>query len=181
MKILKIFILSLLLLTGSQAKAQFKSAELYVSGLTCSMCSFATEKSLRTLDFIDDVKPDLNHNSFMLTFKPGKNVSIDMIQAKVKSAGFSVYQLVTVFNFNHVKVSDGFHFSYNGDLYHFMNVNDKTLEGDVKLTFLDKGLVPTDKYKKIAKETTYKCYNSGHVEICCTGKSGKQRVYHVTI
>ena len=61
MKTLKIFIL-LLVTTISAAKAQFTKAELQVSGLTCSMCSKATEKSLRTLDFIGDIKADLNRN-----------------------------------------------------------------------------------------------------------------------
>ncbi|HJP63989.1 MAG TPA: hypothetical protein VJ844_11120, partial [Mucilaginibacter sp.] len=61
MKTLKIFLV-LILFSATAAKAQFTKAELQVSGLTCSMCSKATEKSLRTLGFIDDIKADLNRN-----------------------------------------------------------------------------------------------------------------------
>jgi copper chaperone CopZ len=183
MKHIQIYILIFLLLIVSQVKAQFKSAELYVSGLTCSMCSFATEKSLRTLDFIADVKPDLNKNLFVLTFKADKPVSIDQIQAKVKSAGFSVHQLVAVFNFNNVKIKDGFHYTYNGEMYEFMKVSSKTLNGDTKLTILDKGFVADDQYKKLSKDASHKCYQSGHTESCCPVSSTgvRQRVYHVTI
>jgi len=59
MKTLKIFLI-ILITSITAAKAQFTKAELQVSGLTCSMCSKATEKSLRTLGFIGDIKADLN-------------------------------------------------------------------------------------------------------------------------
>jgi copper chaperone CopZ len=181
MKTLRLFFPLILLLLSMQAKAQFKSADLYVSGLTCSMCSYATEKSLRTLDFIADVQPDLNSNLFVLTFKKDKPVSIDMIQKKVKAAGFSVYKLSAVFAFNDVNIKDGYHFQYQGDLYQFMNVPAKKLQGDVKVTFLDKGFVPEPEFRKLAKSTTYKCYRSGRVESCCNEKNAGERVYHVTL
>ena len=89
MKTLKLFI-ALLFISISAAKAQFTKAELQVSGLTCSMCSKATEKSLRTLPFINDIKADLNRNVFLITFKKDFPVNLEQISNKVENAGFFV-------------------------------------------------------------------------------------------
>src|ERR1700761_4165474 len=105
MKTLKIFII-LLITTISAAKAQFTKAELQVSGLTCSLCAKATEKSLRTLNFIGDVKPDLNRNIFILTFKSGVPVNLDQISKKVQSAGFFVNNLKATFDFDNTKIEN---------------------------------------------------------------------------
>jgi len=59
----------LLLSAGDLSAQQISSAELQVNGLTCSMCSQATEKSLKTLGFVEDITPDLNTNTFMIRFK----------------------------------------------------------------------------------------------------------------
>src|ERR1700756_3137808 len=119
MKTLKIFIV-LLITTVSTAHAQFTKAELQVSGLTCSMCSKATEKSLRTLNFIGDIKADLNRNVFVITFRKDSPVNLMLISKKVQDAGFFVNNLKATFNFDNVKVNDNA-FSYGGDTYRLMN------------------------------------------------------------
>jgi len=172
MKFLKIFV-AILVTTISIAKAQFTKAELQVSGLTCSMCSNATEKSLRKLDFISDIKTDLNRNLFIITFKKDAAVSLDQISQKVQSAGFSVNSLRATFNFDNVKVSNNYHFKYNGTLYDFLNVGDKTLDGPVAVTVLDKNFVPASTYKKYAAMADVPCYKTGMMD--------GSRVYHVTI
>jgi copper chaperone CopZ len=113
MKTLKIF-LALVALSIGVANAQFTKAELQVSGLTCSMCSKATEKSLRTLGFIGDVKADLNRNVFVLTFKNNAPVNLEQISKKVQGAGFSVSNLKATFNFANVKITDK-QFNYGGE------------------------------------------------------------------
>lgn len=165
MKTLKIFII-LLITTISAAKAQFTKAELQVSGLTCSMCSKATEKSLRTLDFIGDVKVDLNHNIFVLTFKKDIPVSLDQISKKVQNAGFFVNNLKATFNFNGVKVNNNT-FSYAGDTYRLLSGGDKALNGPVAVTVVDKGFAPPAVYKKYSGQLT--------------DKAETGRVYHITI
>ena len=140
MKFLKIF--SLLLALGiSAAKAQFIKAELQVSGLTCSMCSKATEKALRTLDFIGDIKPDLNRNVFVITFKTNSPVSLDQISKKVQNAGFSVNNLKAIFNFAATKISSNA-FSYSGDTYLVVAGADKAPSGPTTVTVVDKGFAP---------------------------------------
>jgi len=72
-----------------------KKVTLVASGLTCSMCSKAIFKALTKLDFVEDVKVDIEQSKFILTFKSGKTVVIDQIKSAVADAGFSVQSLVS--------------------------------------------------------------------------------------
>jgi len=164
MKTLKIFLI-ILITSITAAKAQFTKAELQVSGLTCSMCSKATEKSLRTLGFIGDIKADLNRNVFMITFKKDVPVNLDQISKKVQNAGFFVNNLKATFNFDNVRINNNT-FSYGGDSYRLVNADGKTLAGPVTVTVVDKGFAPVSIYKKY--NTADKVENGG-------------RVYHISI
>jgi copper chaperone CopZ len=164
MKTLKIFLI-LFIASITAAKAQFTKAELQVSGLTCSMCSKATEKSLRTLSFISDIKADLNRNVFVITFKKDVPVSLDQISKKVQNAGFFVNNLKATFNFDNVKINNNL-FNYGGDSYRLVNADGKTLTGPVMVTVVDKGFAPASVYKKYT--TTDKAETGG-------------RVYHISI
>src|SRR6202012_6028984 len=146
MKTLKIFIV-IFITSISAANAQFTKAELQVSGLTCSMCSKATEKSLHTLNFIGDIKVDLNKNVFVITFKKDMPVNLDQISKKVQNAGFFVNSLKVTFDFDKVKVNNNT-FVYAGDTYKLINPSDKTLSGPVAVTIVDKGFVSSSAYKK---------------------------------
>jgi copper chaperone CopZ len=150
MKALKIFIV-LFITSITAAKAQFTKAELQVSGLTCSMCSKATEKSLRTLPFIGDIKADLNRNVFVITFKKDIQVNLDQISKKVQNAGFFINNLKATFNFDNVKVSNST-FNYAGDTYRLVNGADKNLAGPVMVTVVDKGFAPASVYKKYTSQ-----------------------------
>src|ERR1700761_2744575 len=146
MKTLKIFI-TLLVLTTGIVRAQFTKAELQVSGLTCALCAKATEKSLKTLPFIGDIKPDLVRNVFVITFKNGLPVNFDLLNKKVQDAGFFVNDLKVTFNFDNTKLS-GNQFSYGGDTYQVVNSNNKPLNGQVAVTIVDKGFAPKAVSKK---------------------------------
>jgi len=159
MKTLKIFII-LLIISGA-AKAQFIKAELQVSGLTCSMCSKATEKSLRTLGFISDIKADLNRNVFVITFKKDAPVNIGQISKKVENAGFFVNSLKATFNFDGVKVINN-SFSYDGDTFRLVNPDNKNLSGTIPFTLVDKGFAPLSVSKKFKFEAA-ESPASGHL------------------
>jgi copper chaperone CopZ len=146
MKTFKIFI-AVLAFTATTAHAQFIKAELQVNGLTCSLCSKATEKSLRTLNFIGDIKVDLNRNIFLLTFKKEASVNLDQIAKKVENAGFFINSLKATFNFDNVKVLDNY-FSYTGNTYYLINAGSKAFNGPTVFTVVDKGFAPTSVYKK---------------------------------
>ena len=167
MKALKIF-MALLMLTTGIAKAQFTKAELQVSGLTCALCAKATEKSLRTLPFIGDIKPDLIRNIFVITFKNDQAVNFDEISKKVQDAGFFVNSLKATFNFDKVKVANNY-FSYGGDTFRVMNGADKPISGQVPVTIVDKGFAPKSLSKKYISQ----------VADAAPVKPG--RIYHVAI
>lgn len=71
-----------------------KKVTLVASGLTCSMCSKAIFKALSKLDFVEEVKVDIEKSMYLLTFKEGKKVDIDQIKTAVTDAGFGVQSLV---------------------------------------------------------------------------------------
>jgi copper chaperone CopZ len=71
-----------------------KKVALVASGLTCSMCSKAIFKALTKLDFVEEVKVDIEQSKFILTFKSGKIVAIDQIKSAVSDAGFGIQSLV---------------------------------------------------------------------------------------
>jgi hypothetical protein len=102
---------------------------------------------LRTLDFIGDIKADLNRNVFVLTFKKDVPVNLDQISKKVQSAGFFVNSLKATFDFENVKLSNNA-FSYAGDTYKLISGGDKTLSGPVAVTLVDKGFLSSGAYKK---------------------------------
>ena len=70
--------------------AQVTKVSLQASGLTCSMCSNAINKALKTLDFVDEVDADIKTYTFEISFKENSNVDFDKIKTKVENAGFTV-------------------------------------------------------------------------------------------
>jgi len=168
MKTLKLFIAVLAIaLNINTANAQITKAEVQVSGLTCSLCSKATEKALFGLNFVGDIKVDLNRNVFVLTFKKDMPVNFDQISKKVQGAGFSINSLKATFDFDKVKVINSY-FNYAGDTYRVVNGTNPTMTGPVALTVVDKGFAPANVVKKYAVTTPDNA-----------GKTG--RVYHVAI
>jgi len=166
MKTLKIFMILLVLTTGI-VKAQFTKAELQVSGLTCALCAKATEKALKTLPFIGEIKTDLIRNTYLLTFKSGEQVNFDLISKKVQDAGFFVNSLKATFDFTSTKVADN-QFTYGGDTFQLMNAT-KSPEGQSVVTIVDKGFAPKSVSKKYLGQ------------IADVNKASTGRLYHVAI
>ncbi|TDQ09595.1 heavy-metal-associated domain-containing protein [Pedobacter metabolipauper] len=174
-KYLSIFII--LLITKAASAQQISSAELQVTGLTCSMCSQATEKSLRTLDFIESIKPDLNKNLFAISFKKGKTVNMDLIRKKVQDAGFSIGNLSAVFNFDNLKVDNNGQAMVGNAVYKVLNAKSKTLNGEVKVNVVDKNFISGSAFKQKSNQFKEDSYATGFGTV--NGK--KTRIYHLTI
>lgn len=79
---------------SSEVPAEIKKVSLVASGLTCSMCSKAIFKALSKLDFVEEVKVDIEKSMYIMTFKAGKKVDLDQIKLAVTDAGFGVQSLV---------------------------------------------------------------------------------------
>ena len=138
MKTIKnIIFITLLFISAGASAQQITTAELQVNGLTCSMCSRATETALRSLNFIEDVTPDLNKNLFVLKFKKEANINPELLKEKVEDAGFSVGTLSTALNFSQTKLDEEGKTTINGFTYQFINGKDKVLNGTVKATLVN--------------------------------------------
>jgi len=177
MKTIKILSILMLLFAVKVSAQQISTADLQVTGLTCSMCSNATEQSLKTLDFISSIKADLNKNIFVLTFKKDANVNFDLIRKKVQDAGFSVGGLTANFNFNQLKTDDNGQAIVDGNTYRFINAKNKTLNGTVKANVIDKNFISGSAYKKQSTLIASDAYASGTGVV--NGK--KVRIYHLSI
>jgi copper chaperone CopZ len=172
-----LIILSIILFAGKVSAQQISSVELQVTGLTCSMCSQATDESLRTLDFIGSIEPDLNKNIFVLTFKKDKVVDFDQIKEKVEDAGFSVGNLDAVFNFDNTKIDENGLATAGTKTYQFLNAKDKTLNGPVKATVVDKNFMSGSAFKKRVGQLKLASFETGSAMV-----NGKMtRIYHLSI
>jgi copper chaperone CopZ len=178
MKVISYITLFFLVFAGADTYAQqISKAELQVNGLTCSMCSRATETSLKTLGFIETVTPDLNRNVFMLKFKTDKPVNIDQIREKVQDAGFSVGDLSATINFKQTVVDEEGIAQINGTVFRVVNAKGKTLNGPVTARVIDKGFITPAAFKKRAAELKSAAYLTGKGNV-----QGKQtRIFHLSI
>lgn len=169
--------LSLIIIAPNLYAQQISKANLQVNGLTCSMCSQATEKSLKTLDFIGSVTPDLNKNIFVIAFKKDKKVNLDLLKKKVEDAGFSIGRLEATFNFANAKVDNTGQVMAAGIAYKFLDARNKTLNGPVKATVIDKDFISSSEFKQKAKQYNTSTYATGTGLV--NGK--KIRIYHLSI
>lgn len=178
MKTIRFFIISaILLISGNTFAQQITKAELQVNGLTCSMCSKATETSLKSLGFIETITPDLNRNVFVLTFKADQQVNIDEIKDKVEDAGFSVGDLSATINFKNTTIDDNGLARLDGAVFQFVNAKSKTLDGPVNARILDKNFISSSAFKKQAAEIKSPSYTTGKGIV-----EGKEtRIFHLSI
>ncbi|CAN5888881.1 hypothetical protein BH11BAC4_BH11BAC4_03050 [soil metagenome] len=173
----------LFLFVAMHTQAQVKKVTLQASGLTCSMCSNAINKALKTIDYVDKVMANIQTSSFDITFKPGAKVNFDDLKMKVEGAGFTVANLAAVVDFQNAAVANDDHINIGGMVFHFLNVKDQVLSGTKTVRVLDKGFVSAKDYKKNSRYTSMECYKTGTAGNCCVkaGLTAGTRIYHVTI
>ena len=146
------FLIAIIIILGAtSANAQITKAELTATGLTCSMCSKATYKQLISIPEVEKVETDLNRTAFILHFKNGSAVNPGDLKKKVEDAGFSVGELIMVFNFNNQKAANNSSFTQDNITYTFMDSKPAILAGEVKVQILDKGFVVEKEYKKLSR------------------------------
>lgn len=173
MNSMKKYLLFIFLSIAVTAGAQFKSATLQASGLTCAMCSNAINKSLKTLSFVEKVEPDIATSSFIITFKKEAEINFDQLRKKVEDAGFSVAKLQVVTVFNNANVQNDQSVTLYGKVFHFVNIQNQVLSGEKTITIVDKNFLSAKEYKKFAALTKAESFK--------TGEAQGVRIYHVTI
>ena len=180
---MKIVLIIIGVLCTFGTNAQVTKVNLQASGLTCSMCSNAINKSLKTVDFVDKVMANIKTSTFEISFKPGAKISFDQLKKKVEDAGFSVANMTAMVNFDNVKAGKDQHIIYDGLTLHLLNANGETLNGIKAVQVVDRGYVSSKEFKKNQLYTKMDCYKTGVAGSCCTKEKAAEgsRIYHVTI
>ena len=179
----KLFIILLSAVCFANVNAQFKTAMLQASGLTCAMCSKAINNSLEKLSSVQSVKADIKNSAFNIVFKPGVSLNIDQLKKAVQDAGFAIAKLKLTGDFANVAVKNDEHVQINGATFHFLNVSNQTLNGNREITIVDKNFVTAREFKKFSGATQMSCVQTGKAAGCCKkeGLAENTRVYHATI
>jgi copper chaperone CopZ len=157
----KIILIIQLCLFAFAANAQITKVEIMATGLTCSMCSNAINKQLKTVAEVEKVDIDLNKNLFVITLKKDNKLTPKTFKDKVEKAGFFVGSMVLFVNFDAQTVED----NKQVDNYIFIDTKAQTISGLTKVKMLDKGYVTAKEYKKLAKTLAkYPTYNKSNDE-----------------
>lgn len=141
-KIKKVYtiIASMVLMFSINSNAQIVKAEIRATGLTCSMCSNAINKQLKSLPEVTNVETDLNTNTFTVTLKEGNELSPKVFKEKVEKAGFFIGSLVVTTKAETITKSP----------YILVNSNSND-DTEVQIQVLDKGYVTEKEFKKLSK------------------------------
>ncbi|MEI6815285.1 MAG: heavy metal-associated domain-containing protein [Bacteroidota bacterium] len=153
----KILCFLLCICSCSVGHSQFTKAVVAIDGLTCSACSYATQRSVLQLDFVEDVTMDLNSHQATILFKKDKMVSMEKIAEKVVDAGFSVGGMTAEINLKKISISKDFCLEYEGAIYHFISTENKELNGLVGLQFIGPRYMRKKDFKKYKSMLSTPC------------------------
>lgn len=128
--------------------AQVSKVSLQASGLTCSMCSNSINKALKTIDFVQNVNPNIKTSTFEITFKDGSSVDFDKLKKKVEDAGFTVASFIAFVNFNNTAIKDNEPVKIGDKTFYILNAKEKSLNGAKQIRIVDKGFVSSKDFKK---------------------------------
>ena len=130
----------MVLMFSIKSNAQIVKAEIRATGLTCSMCSNAINKQLKSMPEVINVETDLNTNTFTVTLKEGNNLSPKVFKEKVEKAGFFIGSLVVTAKSETIAKNT------------YILVNDKKSNAsEVQFQVVDKGYVTEKEFKKLSK------------------------------
>ena len=139
----KIGVLFLVLTSSQIAHAQIKLVKIKATGLTCSMCSNAIYKQLKTIANVEKIETDLDSNTFTVTLKNQNDATPLIFKEKVEKAGFFIGSLVITSNFDTL--------SKNPYVLLDKSANTSNL---LQAKVLNKGFLTDKEFKKTAKLST---------------------------
>ena len=137
-------------LSSLTSYSQILQAEITATGLTCSMCSNAINKQLKSISEVDSISTDLNTNTFTVYFKKNSDLVPRILKNAIEKAGFFVGNMVLTmqipasnFDNNTAKVGNA--------TFLFMDSKEPAPNTPTQFRVLDKGFVTQKEYKKLAK------------------------------
>lgn len=141
---------------------QIQKAEIVATGLTCSMCSNAINKQLKSLEGVDKVETDLNTNTFTVILRPDHAITPATLKNSVEKAGFFIGSMIITLTLDQVVPKDNTAVEAQGVMLVFVDSKEKVLNGQTRLKIQDKGYVTQKEYKKLQK--SYSKYPTYSVE-----------------
>src|SRR5690554_5245522 len=149
--ILSSFFVVLAILLSNQVFAQVQEVEVGINGLTCSMCSYSVENSIKKLSYVNIVKMDLNKNIAQVFSDRGKSIDFKEVAERVKKSGFSVRYLSFTLSTDIKPSSEGM-FEFEGKIFYILDSDSETLQAGTNLKLVGEGYLPkTDLKKQLAK------------------------------
>ncbi|MFW0739624.1 heavy-metal-associated domain-containing protein [Flavobacterium sp. T12S277] len=145
------FIALTFLLAGVKSYSQITKAEIMATGLTCSMCSNAINKQLKSFTEVDSIGTDLNTNTFTVYFKKDNSLEPKVLKKAVEKAGFFVGSMVLTAKFHVDKIEDNTTLKVDDATYTFIDIKKPVEHAEAKYRVLDKGFVTQKEYKKLLK------------------------------
>lgn len=141
-KINKVYVLvaSLVLMFSMKSNAQIVKAEIRATGLTCSMCSNAINKQLKSIPEVLNVETDLNTNTFTVILKEDNQLTPKVFKEKVEKAGFFIGSLVVTAKSETITKSS----------YILVDKNSSTAP-EVQFQVVDKGYATEKEFKKLSR------------------------------
>lgn len=175
------FLLLLLFLVGEQqfSFAQFQSARLQATGLTCALCSKAIRESLQKLPFVVNVEADIQSSVFSLQFRDGESQNLDALKAAVEQAGFSVGELLVEGQWVERLPTSSVPYKWGENWYCFLSplaVKDKAT---FTLSVIDKGFVIDKAYKMYLSQYKQTSLSTGFFSQDSFSPRKRYRLFHV--
>ncbi|MEJ7610494.1 MAG: heavy-metal-associated domain-containing protein [Ferruginibacter sp.] len=130
--------------------AQNKNISLQAAGLTCSMCSNAINKSLKTLPFVESIQANIKTSTFDIAIKPGAVADYDLMKKKVEDAGFFVAKFLVTVPFTVAGVKENTTVEFQDKRLRFVNNTAvKISAGDQQVRIVSKGFISAKEAKKL--------------------------------
>lgn len=139
------------LFSQSILNAQISKAEIIATGLTCSMCSNAINKQLKSIADVQDVAIDLNSNTFVVYFKKNSTIEPKVLKDKVENAGFFVGSMIITLPFENANIAANTLFQNQNLNLIFVEKPIQILNGQTSIKIIDEGFVTKKEFKKWKK------------------------------
>ena len=146
-----ILVSAFVLLASLSSQAQILKAEIIATGLTCSMCSNAINKQLKSMADVENVSTDLNTNTFTVTLKENNKLTPNTLKESIEKTGFFIGSMVLTVDLGNSTITESQKIEKQSGTYVFVNGGDKAISGPVKVQVLNDGFVTKKEFKKSAK------------------------------
>lgn len=139
------------LIASTKSYSQISKAEIIATGLTCSMCSNAINKQLKSMADVTSVATDLNTNTFTVTLKENNTLTPNILKESIEKTGFFIGSMVLTIDVGNVQISENQKVEKQSGTYVFVNNSAKAVSGPIKVQVLNDGFVTKKEFKKSAK------------------------------